>query len=94
MKYHFKVRKEDVGYSAYCMEFEGCVTQGDSMKELIENMKEALNLYVQEPADSKDLAPFPNASIRKSKEVIEVSLDPEVASSFLARYYRIMDETS
>lgn len=44
MKYHFKIRKEETGYSAHCIELEGCLTQADSMKELYENMKEALIL--------------------------------------------------
>lgn len=89
MKYHFRIKQEDIGYSAHCIELEGCITQGDSMQELYENMQEALNLYVQEPADSKELAPLPNISIRKSKNVVEVPLDPEVAFSFLVRYYRL-----
>lgn len=89
MKYHFRVRKEEDGYSAQCIELEGCITQGDSQEELFENMKEALNLYVQEPADSKDLADLPDESIRKSKNVVEVPVDSEVAFSFLVRYYRI-----
>jgi|SRR5579862_1464055 len=89
MKYHFKIRKEKKGFSAQCIELEGCLTQGDSMKELFKNMQEALNLYVQEPEDSTDLASFPNDSIRKSKNVVEVALDPEVAFSFMVRYYRI-----
>ncbi len=89
MKYHFKIHKEDVGFSAHCIELEGCVTQGDSMKELNENMREALNLYVQEPEDSGELAPLPDDSIRRSKNVVEVPLDPEIAFSFLVRYYRI-----
>lgn len=89
MKYHFKVCKEDDGYSAHCIELDGCITQGDSMEELFENMKEALNLYVQEPAESKDLADLPDDSIKKSKNVVEVSVDSEIAFSFLIRYYRI-----
>jgi len=89
MKYHFRVRKEKDGYSAHCIELEGCVTQGDSMDELFENMKEALNLYVQEPAEPKDLAALPDDSIRKSKNVVEVPVDSEIAFSFLIRYYRI-----
>jgi len=71
------------------MELEGCLTQGDSMKELLKNMQEVLNLYVQEPEDSTDLASFPDDSIRKSKNVIEVAIDPEIAFSFMVRYYRI-----
>lgn len=89
MKYHFRIHKEKVGYSAQCIELKGCITQGDSMKELRENMEEALNLYVREPSDSEDLAALPNDSIRKSKNVVEVTLDPEIAFPFLVRYYRI-----
>jgi predicted RNase H-like HicB family nuclease/DNA-binding XRE family transcriptional regulator len=89
MKYHFKIRKEKRGFSAQCIELEGCLTQGDSMKELLKNMQEALNLYVQEPEDSTDLASFPNDSIKRSKNVVEVALDPEIAFSFMVRYYRI-----
>jgi predicted RNase H-like HicB family nuclease/DNA-binding XRE family transcriptional regulator len=89
MKYHFRVRKEDDGYSAHCIELDGCITQGDSMDELFENMKEALNLYIQEPAESKDLAALPNDSIKRSKNIIEVPVDSEIAFSFLMRYYRI-----
>lgn len=89
MKYHFKIRKEKKGFSAQCMELEGCLTQGNSMKELLKNMQEVLNLYVQEPEDSTDLASFPDNSIRKSKNVVEVALDPEIAFSFMVRYHRI-----
>lgn len=89
MKYHFKIQKEDVGFSAHCMELEGCITQGDSMKELNENMREALSLYIQEPEDSRDLATLPDDSIRRSKNIVEVTLDPEIAFSFLVRYHRI-----
>lgn len=89
MKYHFRIQKEKKGYSAQCIELEGCITQGDTLKELQRNMGEALNLYVQEPADSEDLASLPKDSIRKSKNVVEVALDPSIAFSFLVRYYRI-----
>jgi len=89
MRYHFKIRKEKDGYSARCIELEGCITQGDSKEELYANMQEALNLYVQEPESSTDLASFPDESIRKSKNIVEVPLDPSVAFSFLVRYYRI-----
>ena len=44
MKYPFRIRKEKKGYSAQCIELEGCITQGDTLKELQKNMEEALNL--------------------------------------------------
>ena len=85
MKYHFKIKKEKKGFSAQCIELIGCVTQGDDMDELHANMHEALNLYVQEPEDSRDFAELPKESIRKSKKIIEVSLDPEITFSFRIR---------
>jgi DNA-binding XRE family transcriptional regulator len=51
-------------------------------------MQEALNLYVEERPNSKDLAAMPNKTIKLSKNIVEVSLDPEVAFSFLVRYWR------
>jgi len=89
MKYHFRVHKEKDGFSAQCIELEGCLTEGDSMKELEANMAEALNLYVFESEDSKDLAALPDQSIKTSAQIVEVSLDPEIAFSFLLRHHRI-----
>ena len=89
MKYHFKVHKEGKYFWAQCIELEGCITQAKGMEELGCNMEEALNLYVQEPEDSKDLIALPDESIKKSKNVVEVALDPEIAFSFMVRYYRI-----
>lgn len=89
MKYHFKVHKEGKHFWAQCMELQGCITQGSDIKELQKNMEEALNLYIQEPEDSKDLATLPNSRIKKSKNIVEVAVDPEIAFSFMVRYYRI-----
>jgi len=89
MKYHFKVHKEGKGYWAECMELRGCVTEADSMEELQRNMQEALNLYVEEPEDSKELASLPDASIHPARNIVEVVLDPQIAFAFMVRYYRI-----
>lgn len=89
MIYHFKVHKEKNGFSAQCIELPGCVTQGDSMKELEANMQEALNLFIEEPNDSDDVAALPDPSIRRSKNVIEVAVDPQIAFAFLVRHERI-----
>ena len=89
MKYHFKIHKEDDSFWAECLELEGCLTQADTIEELYGMMQEALNLYISEPEDSKRLANLPDELIRKSKNVIEVSVDAEIAFSFLVRYHRI-----
>ena len=89
MKYHFRIKEEKDGYSAQCIELKGCITQGDSMEELTCNMKEALDLYVYEPEDSKELASLPDEAIKISKHVVEVAVSPEIAFSFMVRYHRI-----
>ncbi len=91
MVYHFKVHKEKKGYSAQCIELPGCITQANTMEELKANMQEALNLYIEEPSDSDDIAAFPDETIRKSKNVAEVPVDPLIAFAFLMRYWRIKD---
>jgi predicted RNase H-like HicB family nuclease/DNA-binding XRE family transcriptional regulator len=89
MKYHFKIHEENQGFWAECIELEGCVVQGDTIEELCDNMYEALNLYIEEPVDSKHLAPLPDTSLKTSKQVVEVPVDPQVAFAFLVRYCRI-----
>ena len=56
MIYHFKVHKEKDGFWAQCIELPECFPQADTMKELQKNMQEALNLYIEEPNNSQDLA--------------------------------------
>lgn len=89
MKYHFKVHKEKNGYWSQCIELPGCITEADSLAELHTNMEEALNLFIEEPEDSKDLAPLPDLTIRPSKNILEVTVDSEVAFAFMVRYNRI-----
>lgn len=89
MKYHFKIHKEGKSFWAECLELEGCITQGKNLKELNKNMHEALNLYIQEPDDCKDLALLPDSSIKKTNNVVEVAVDSDIAFAFLVRYYRL-----
>jgi len=89
MKYHFKVKKEKLGFSAQCIELPGCITEGDTSQELYVNMQEALNLYIEEPDNASDLAKLPDQSIKESKTVIAVPVDHLIAFAFMVRYYRI-----
>ena len=88
MRYHFKIHKEGKGFWAECLELKGCITQGNSKKELLKNMQESLNLYLEEPKNSSYLAPLPKKT-KKSSSIIEVHVDPEIAFAFMVRYYRI-----
>ena len=89
MHYHFKIYKEDKGYSAQGVELETCFTQGDTETELYQNIQEALNLYIDEPESSDYLAPLPNNDIKCRDDIIEVPVDPQIALAFLIRYNRI-----
>ena len=40
------IEKDDFGYYAYCPELEGCQTQGNTLEEVMANIKEAIELYL------------------------------------------------
>lgn len=88
MKYHFKIQPEDIGYSAFCIEFDGCVTQGDTMEELKKNMEEALNLYLEEPSDSTLIQPPPRKNL-SGKNIIAVPVHPSIAIANRIRELRL-----
>jgi predicted RNase H-like HicB family nuclease len=41
------IEQDEDGYYAYTPELEGCQTQGDSLDEILANMKEAIELYLE-----------------------------------------------
>ncbi|KQC15075.1 MAG: hypothetical protein APR63_12810 [Desulfuromonas sp. SDB] len=88
MKYHFKIHREKDGYWAECIEMPGCFTEGDNLSELKKNMEEVLNLYLEEPDNSKVIFPLPEKKINKNN-VYAVSVRPNIAFSMLLRMYRI-----
>jgi antitoxin HicB len=89
MNYHFKIHKEKKGFWAECLEIPGCLTQGDTLKELEFNMKEALCLVLDEPEDSKVIYPLPNSKFKKTNSVKEVAVEPNIAFAFLLRRSRL-----
>ena len=42
------VEKDKQGYFAYCPELQGCYTQGETFEEVIENIKDAIKLHVED----------------------------------------------
>ena len=42
------IEKDDDGYFAFCPELQGCYTQGDSYEEVIENIKDAIKLHIED----------------------------------------------
>ncbi|MBI5183143.1 MAG: type II toxin-antitoxin system HicB family antitoxin [Nitrospinae bacterium] len=66
------IEKDEYGYYAYCPELEGCQTQGDSIEEVIANIKEAIELYLETlPEDER--------KEYLSKEILTTTLEVQVA---------------
>jgi predicted RNase H-like HicB family nuclease/DNA-binding XRE family transcriptional regulator len=88
MRYHFKIHKEGSGYWGECVELKGCVSQGKNLQLLKKNLKEALDLYLDEPEDSKVIFPIPKRCV-KGKNILEIEADPQIALAFLVRTERL-----
>lgn len=90
MYYHFKIHKDIDGFWAECVELKGCITQSEKnkMDDLINNMEEALNMYLDEPADSKALFPLPKENL-KGKNIVKVKVNPRIAFALQLRELRI-----
>ena len=56
-KRHFTIRyneEEEGGFSGQCMELPGAISQGDTLEELKENMKDAISLILESIRDEAD----------------------------------------
>jgi len=47
MVFQVVIQKDKYGYFAYCPELPGCYTQGDTFDEVVKNIKEAIELYLE-----------------------------------------------
>ena|SRR3989338_5059304 len=94
MKYHFRIHKEKGGYWAEGVEIGWAHTQGDTLEELRGNMKEVLELCLEE-ADrgSSFVPPMPDPSVR-GRNIAEVTPDPNIAMAVLLRRSRIKSRMS
>ena len=46
-------KEEDGGYSVWIPDLPGCASQGNSLEEAIENIKEAAELYLEDADDEQ-----------------------------------------
>jgi antitoxin HicB len=88
MRYHFKINQEDSGYRAECLELKNCMTQGDTIQELLSNAKEALDLFLEEPAESDFYHPLPNPDFDNTEHIVAVQADPQIALANYIKYMR------
>jgi predicted RNase H-like HicB family nuclease len=66
------IEKDENGYYAYCPELPGCQSQGDSLEEVRENIKEAVELYLETLSESEKQALL-------NKEILTMTLEVKVA---------------
>lgn len=66
------VEKDEYGYYAYAPELEGCQSQGDTFEEVLANIREAIELYLETlPEDERKEV--------LSREIISTALEVEIA---------------
>ncbi|KWT95134.1 hypothetical protein ASN18_0062 [Candidatus Magnetominusculus xianensis] len=61
--YKFSVitEKNGEGYFAFCPELQGCYTQGDSYEEVMENIKDAIRLHIEDRVENGEEIPQPDS---------------------------------
>ena len=72
MKVNIIIEKNQFGYYAFCPELKGCHTQGDSLEEVLENIKEAIELYLETLSPDERMYCL-------SKEILTTSMEVKVA---------------
>jgi len=72
MKVSVVIEKDMHGYYAYCPDLKGCHSQGDSLDEVLSNIREAVELFLE------ILSPE-EKQLCLSKEILTTSLEVQVA---------------
>ena len=63
------IQEPDGGYIAHVPALPGCHTQGDSFDEVIENVKDAIQLYMDVLSEESTISPTNSQS-----QIVEVSI--------------------
>jgi predicted RNase H-like HicB family nuclease len=71
------IEKDENGYYAYCPELEGCQTQGDTLDEVMANIKEAIELYLETMPENEIMACL-------SREILTTSVGVEIPAAATA----------
>lgn len=89
MKYHFKFEKDERGgFYGSCLELKGCRSEGETIEELKDNFKEALDLYLDEP-DAHTAFPLPDAKIQPGENILEIEANPDLAFANYLKHLRL-----
>jgi len=56
-KFSVVIERDVDGYFALCPELQGCYTQGDTYEEVLDNIKDAIRLHVEDRLESGEDIP-------------------------------------
>jgi predicted RNase H-like HicB family nuclease len=68
-RFSIVIEKDEEGYFAFCPELQGCYTQGDTYEEVLENIKDAIRLHVNDCLDNGEEVPQAQSVSLTSLEV-------------------------
>jgi len=54
------LHKEEGGYSVWLYDVDGCISQGETVAEAVENIKDALGLFYEEAQEGNLVLPVPS----------------------------------
>ena len=66
------VEVDENGYYVYCPSLKGCHSQGDTLEEALENIKEAIELYL-ESLEEEELRACVNRDVIVKEVEVEVA---------------------
>ena len=66
----------------------GCRTQAETRDELPAACEESLNLYLEEPQDSKVVFPLPDDLLDADPSFLGIEVEPDLALAVLLRFHR------
>ena len=99
-KINTEIEKDGHGYFAYAPELKGCHSQGDTLEKALENMKEAIELYVESLSDEDKenyYQIFDRIEYSKllTPEIVHIKLDmpfPFYGRDYIVRYTQLQEE--
>lgn len=89
MRYFAKLTEQPEG--GYCVSFpdlEGCFTEGDTLKEALDNAAEALNLWLESVCDPDYTFAVPPTKRRRGKNYYPIEVDPSLAQAVVLKQLR------
>jgi len=63
------IERDEEGYFAFCPELQGCYTQGETYEEVLENIRDAIRLHIEDRLESGEGIPQAESVSLASVEV-------------------------